>query len=151
MSAISLSGNDTIKINNKILADFADGDVATLTFPNELATLKTGKNGNTIYSFNETGRQAELVLRVIRGSADDKFLSSVHASMKNNFAGFILMTGEFIKRAGQGDGNIVSDTYIMSGGIFSKEVETKSNVEGDTAQSVSVYTLKFANSPRAIE
>ena len=151
MASVAVSSNDTIKINNKILADFADGDIGTLTFPNELASIKTGKNGNSIYAINETGRQSELVLRLIRGSSDDKYLASQLSAQKNNFAGFILLTGEFIKRVGDGTGNIVSDTYILSGGIFTKEVEAKSNVEGDTAQSVSVYTIKFSNSPRAIE
>lgn len=151
MASVAVSSNDTIKINNKILADFADGDIGVLTFPNELASIKTGKNGNSIYAINETGRQSELVLRLIRGSADDKYLASQLSSQKNNFAGFILLTGEFIKRVGDGTGNIVSDTYILSGGIFTKEVEAKSNVEGDTAQSVSVYTIKFSNAPRAIE
>jgi hypothetical protein len=56
-----------------------------------------------------------------------------------------------IKRIGDGKGNVTSDTYIMSDGIFTKEIEAKSNVEGDTAQSVSVYIIKFANSPRAID
>lgn len=150
MAAVALSGSDTIKINNKILADFADGDVAVLNFPNELANVKTGKNGNSIYSFNETGRQCELVLRVIRGSADDKFMQSLLSSMKANFSSFILMTGEFIKKVGDGAGNLTNDTYVMSGGIFTKDIEAKSNTEGDAAQSVVVYTMKFANGPRAI-
>jgi len=151
MASVAVSSNDTIKINNKILADFADGDIGVLTFPNELASIKTGKNGNSIYAINETGRQSELVLRLIRGSADDKYMASQLSAQKNNFAGFILLTGEFIKRVGDGTGNIVSDTYILSGGIFTKEVEAKSNVEGDTAQSVSVYTIKFSNAPRCLE
>lgn len=151
MASIALSGNDVVKINSKILADFADGDIAVLTFPNELAALKTGKNGNTIYALNETGKQAELVLRLVKGSSDDKYLSSLLSSQKNNFSSFILLNGELVKRLGDGAGNIVSDTYIMSGGVFTKEVEAKSNVEGDTAQSVSTYTIRFSRSPRAIE
>ena len=151
MATVALSGNDLVKINEKILADFADGDIASLTFPNELAALKTGKNGNTIYSLNETGKQAELVLRLVKGSSDDKFLASLLSSQKNNFSGFVLLSGELVKRIGDGSGNIVSDTYIMSGGVFTKEVEAKSNVEGDTSQSVSVYTIRFSKSPRAIE
>ena len=122
MAAVAISGSDTIKINNKILADFADGDVANLTFPNELAALKTGKNGNTIYAVNESGKQAELVLRVVKGSPDDKFLASQVAAQKSNFSGFILLIGELVKRIGDGTGKIISDTYLMSGGIFSKSV-----------------------------
>jgi len=150
MATVCLTGNDVVKINQKILADFADGDIATLTFPNELASVKTGKNGNSIYSFNETGRQCELALRIVKGSSDDKFMQALIASMKNNFSGFILMTGEFIKKIGDGAGNITSDIYVMSGGIFTKEIEAKSNTEGDVAQSVTVYTMKFSNAPRSI-
>lgn len=116
--SVSLSGNDVVKINERILADFASDDIALLTFPNELAALKTGKNGNTIYASNETGKQAELVLKVIRGSSDDKYLSNLLNFQKLNFANFVLMTGEMIKRIGDGTGKIISDTYILSGGIF---------------------------------
>ncbi len=151
MSVVSMSGNDTIKIDNRSLVDLADADVATLTFPTELASVKTGKNGNSLYAVNESGKQSEFTIRVIRGSADDKFLANKFASQQNNFAGFILMTGEFIKRVGDGSGKIIADTYIMSGGIFTKGIEAKSNVEGDVAQSVSIYTIKFSNSPRIIE
>lgn len=151
MSVVSLSGNDIVKINERILADFASDDIAVLTFPNDLATLKTGKNGNTIYASNETGKQAELVLKVIRGSSDDKFLSNLLNSQKLNFSSFILMTSELIKRIGDGTGKIISDTYILSGGVFKKEVEAKSNVAGDVEQSVSTYSMIFALSPRAIE
>lgn len=147
---VSLTGSDTLKLNLRVLADVADGDFATLTFPNDLADLKTGKNGNSIYAFNETGRQVELVIRVIRGSADDKWLLNQLNVMKNDFASFVLLNGEFIKRVGDGAGNITSDTYLLTGGIFSKNIETKSNAEGDTEQSVSVYTLRFANCDRTI-
>lgn len=150
MSLVSMSGSDTIKINNRLISDLATADVAVLTFPNELASVKTGKNGNSIYAINETGRQADLVLKVIRGSSDDKFLGSLLASQKANFAGFLLMIGEFTKIIGDGAGKVIADTYITSGGIFSKEVEAKSNTEGDVEQSVATYTIKFANAPRVI-
>jgi len=57
---------------------------------------------------------------------------------------------EFSKKIGDGQGNITSDTYIMSGGVFTKQVEAKSNVEGDSEQSVAIYTIKWSNSPRVI-
>lgn len=150
MSTVSLTGEDTIIINNRVMADLGDGDAGAMTFPNEIATLKTGKNGNVIYSLNQTGKEAELVLRVIRGSADDKFLNNLMSQQRINFSSFILMSGEFIKKVGDGEGNVTSDTYIMNGGIFMKEVDTKSNQEGDTEQSISIYSLKFSNAPRAI-
>src|SRR5574343_365456 len=106
MSTIALSGNDSVIINNRIFADFADGNVAELTFPNDIATVKTGKDGNSIYGLNETGKQSELKIRLIRGSADDKFLNGLLAQQQQNFAGFPLMIGQFIKKIGDGSGNI---------------------------------------------
>ena len=60
------------------------------------------------------------------------------------------MIAEFIKKLGDGQGNILSDIYVLSGGIFMKQVEGKSNVEGDTEQSVAIYMMKFSNAPRAL-
>jgi hypothetical protein len=68
MATVALSGSDTIIINTRIMSDLADGDVAVLEFPNNMAEVKTGKNGNSIYALNESGKNAELTLRVIRGS-----------------------------------------------------------------------------------
>lgn len=150
MSTVALTGSDTVNINNRIFANFADGNIAELSFPNEIANVKTGKNGNSIYGFNATGAQCELKLRIIRGSADDQFLNNLLAQQQANFAGFVLMIGQFVKKLGDGAGNITNDTYIMSGGIFTKQVEAKSNTDGDVEQSVSMYTLKFSNSPRVI-
>lgn len=150
MSIAALSGNDTAIINNRSLVDFADGNVIEMTFPSDIAQVKTGKNGNSIYGLNTTGLQCELKIRLIRGSADDIFMNNLLVQQNNNFAGFPLMIGQFIKKIGDGAGNITSDTYILSGGIFQKQVEATSNVEGDSAQSVAVYMLKFSNAPRAI-
>lgn len=150
MASTTLSGSDTVIINNHVFNNLADGNCIELTFPNEIANVKTGKNGNSIYGLNETGKNSEVKLRVVRGSADDSFLNSLLSQQQQNFAGFPLMIGQFIKKLGDGQGNITSDTYIMSGGIFSKQVEAKTNTEGDTEQSVAMWTLKFANTPRVL-
>ncbi len=150
MSAVALCGNDSFVLNGRSFSDFADGDFSNLEFPNDIASLKTGKNGNTIYALNNTGKQANVTLRLIRGSADDKYMNSMLIQMRENFPSFILMNGTFIKKIGDGQGNVASDTYIMSGGIFTKQVNIKSNEESDTEQAVSIYTLSFSNAPRAI-
>ena len=136
--------------NSWIFANFADGDIAVLDFPNDIASLKTGKNGNSIYGLNETGKQAELKLKLIRGSSDDKYMLNLISQQQANFAGFPLMTGEFVKKIGDGTGKIANDTYITSGGIFTKIPAAKSNVEGDTEQSTVTYTIKFSNAPRIL-
>src|SRR3990167_3290458 len=112
MATLAMTGQDTIKVNGRNLTDLPDGDVAVLTFPNDLAAVKTGKNGNSIYALNESGKQAELVLRLIRGSSDDKFMNNLRANMKNNFPSFVLMDAEFVKQLGDGSGKVTKDVYI---------------------------------------
>lgn len=151
MSTVALTGQDTIIINNKLLnPGLADGNCVELKFPNAIANLKTGKNGNTIYGFNETGRQCEVDIRLIRGSTEDQFLNNLLSQQQSNFSGTVLMFGSFIKKLGDGAGNITSDTYVVSGGIFTKQVEAKTNTDGDVEQSVAMYTIMFSNSPRVI-
>ena len=150
MATATLSGQDTIIINNRVFTGLADGNVVELTFPNEISQVKTGKNGNSIYGFNETGKQCEVKLRVMRGSSDDQFLQSLLSQQQLNFSGTVLLQGQFIKKLGDGLGNITNDTYIVSGGVFTKQVEAKMNTEGDIEQSISMYSLKFSNSPRTL-
>ncbi len=150
MATIAMSGNDVIIINNRLLRDFAVGNVAELTLPNEIANLKTGKNGNSIYGLNNSGRMCELKLLLVRGSSDDVFLNSLLSQQQLNFAGTVLMIGQLIKKIGDGAGNITSDTYNLNGGIFTKQVPAKTNTEGEAEQSLAEYAMKFANSPRTL-
>lgn len=144
---VSMTGNDTVMINNNIFTQLGDGNIAELTFPNDIAAIKTGKNGNSIYALNESGKVCEVKLRVLRAGKDDAFLNNLLTQQQQNFAGFPLMIGQFIKKIGDGKGNITKDTYNLFGGIFLKQVEAKTNVEGETDQALAVYMLKFSNTP----
>lgn len=150
MSAVAMTGDDVVIINNRNLNDFADGDIAVLDFEGDIAAVKKGKNGNAIYALNTAGLVATLVLKLVRGGADDQFLNGLQASQNNNFAGFTLMIGEMIKKIGDGSSNITNDTYILSGGVFIKGIPAKSNVEGDTAQNIAEYRIRFSNAPRTV-
>jgi len=150
MATSSLTGADTVQINDRVFNDFGDGDIVTISYPNELVSVKTGKNGNSIYAFNETGRQVDVEIRVLRASPDDKFLNSIKLGMERDFSAFSLLSGEFVKRVGDGLGNVSREVYSLSGGVFTQSVDTKSNVEGDTEQSISLYRLKFTNAPKSI-
>ncbi len=151
MSSISFTGQDTAIINDRVLNNLADGDCVVITYPNPLMNVKIGKNGNAIYGVNETGKLAELKLRVLRGSADDKFLNGLLAQQKGpNPEDFVLITGEFVKNIGVGGGANAGDTTELSGGVFTKQPDVKSNVEGDPGQAVVEYTLNFSAGPRVI-
>jgi hypothetical protein len=146
----AMSGQDTIMINDRTIADLADGDVLIITYPNDIASVKTGKNGNSLFAYNAAGKQSDVVLKLIRDSADDRYMNGLLSAQQANFAGFPAMYGEFIKQAGDTKGNINKDTYMLKGGVFTKAVEAKSNVEGDTEQSTSTYHIKFADTVRVI-
>lgn len=150
MGTFSLLGNDTIKVGERIFSDFGSGEVAKISYATELATVKTGKNGNTIFVQNAAGFQASLEIKVIRGSGDDKFLQSLLTLYRSNPTGFVLQNAELSKKIGDGTGKVSADTYILTGGIPTKQVEVTVNTEGDVEQAVSSYTWVFAVSDRAI-
>jgi len=150
MSTVALTGKDTIIIDDRIIADSADGDTGVLEFPNNLFEVKQGKNGNVIYAFNAQGKLANFTLRLIRGSADDKYMMSRIQEAINDPPGFILFQAELFKRTGDGKGNVTSDIYQLPGGIPTKMPAAKENVAGDTEQAVSIYAISFGNSQRSL-
>ena len=149
MNSFSLTGNDTIQIAGRVLRDFADGTVAEMTFPNDLVAVQNGKNGNAIFNCNAMGQQGDLTLRVLRSSPDDSFFNDLLVRMEQDLPSFELMRGYFVKRVGDGQGNVTSDTYLATGGVFVRKVDVSENVQGATDPAVSVYRLKFSNVDRA--
>lgn len=137
-------------INGFNIIDLADGDNSALTHPNELMAVKTGKDGNTVYAGNATGQQGELILRIIRGSFSDRFLNGLLNTQRRDPAAFPLMSGKFIKRAGNGLGFVTNDTYMLIGGVFFKLVDATSNAEGNTDQALAIYSLRWGNVFRSI-
>lgn len=148
--SVALNGNDTIKIDSRIMKDLADGDTAMLDFPNDLAGVKVGKNGNVLFALNATGQTATMTIRVVMGSEDDKYMNSRLQEFRNDPPTFVLFKAELIKRVGDGAGNVVNNTYKVSGGIITKFPGAKENVEGDTEQNVAIYVITFANTDRSL-
>ena len=150
MGTTSLTGQDTMVIGGRVLNDLPDGDVTKLTYADDIVKVKKGKNGNAIYAFNASGEVCDVEQRVLKGSDDDKFLNSQLQAYLRDKASYVLLTGSFVKTIGDGLGNLTKDTYLMSGGIVKKPVDAKDNVDGDTEQAVSVYSLIFTNAPRSL-
>lgn len=146
----TVTSNDTLTLNGNVFNDLGVDDVTTISFPTPLVSRKTGKNGNTIYAQNAQGLNADLTLRVMRGSADDSFMQNLINTAPTDFPSTVLLSGTFVKRLGDGQGNVVSDTYTLSGGVISKLVDGKENVSGDTVQAEAVYNVIFASAVRAL-
>jgi hypothetical protein len=151
METFTLTSDDTLTLKNRIITDFADDDVTTITFPNDSVTVKTGKNRNSIYAKNETGNNANMVLRLTRGSADDQFMQSQLNLSERDFVATELFSGEFVKRVGDGLGGVKRDVYTLLGGVIVRRVDGKENTTGDVSQAVAVYNLTFARAPRSIQ
>ncbi len=150
MPTVTVTSNDTLTLNGHVFADLSLADVTAISFPNELVSRKTGKNGNTIFAQSAQGLNGDLMIRVSRGSTDDQFLQGIISSAPADFPSTVLMYGTFVKRLGDGQGNVVSDVYTLGGGVISKQVEGKENVDGDVSQGEAVYSVKFANVVRSI-
>lgn len=150
MSATAITGKDVITINGRVIHDFADQDCGHLAYDEDLMKVKASKDGNTIYALNENGRVSTMTLRLILGGADDKYFNSLLASLKASPSDFVLMAGSLVKRVGDGQGNISAVIYQCAGGVIQKQPEAKLNAEGDTAQAVVVWMLKFGNADRAV-
>lgn len=150
MTMFALTGSDSITINLRPLSCLADDDVSSISFPNEICTVATGKNRNTVYALNESGNNAEMTLRVIMNSSDDKFLNGLLATQQADLPSFTLLTGSFTKRVGDGNGHISYNTFPLQGGVFTKLPDVKDNVNGDKEQAIITYNLKFALAPRVL-
>lgn len=143
MASFSLTGDDQIILNvaNRLTQDLADGDAVTVTVPNDLVNIQVGKNGNAIYAKDENGNRFDMEIRVLRGSASDNDLLTKYLSQRANFSGSTFITGQFVKHFGDGNGNVQAYTYTIGGAMIKKAPEMKSNVNGDTEQSVTVYNI----------
>ena len=104
MTLSALTGNDSMTFyvgsDSRVLNDYADGDVVTLEFPNDIIGMKQGKNGNTLYAINQTGRECGVTLRLVRGSLDDAYFNDLYESMKADITTFTLMNAQFVKKVG---------------------------------------------------
>jgi hypothetical protein len=155
MGIYRLTGNDTITLAGKSFAsrlftDLPHGEVAKLTYGADIATVKTGKNGNVLIAKNETGNQGTLELKVLRGSPDDTHLNSDLTAYNTDTASYICISGSVAKQLGDGAGKTITDTIAFTGGVITKRVEMVINVEGDVEQAVALYTIQFAAASRSI-
>lgn len=150
MSTFSITGADTLTLWDRSFTDFATGDASKIDFPNDLFVMKSGKNGNTIFAKNATGNNGMLEMHLMRGSSDDAFMTQKLAELNQDPPSFILGQGTFVKRLGDGNGTVIRDTYQLTAGCIMKNPATKDNADGDTEQSVSIWTIGFAVAEKGI-
>lgn len=148
--SVSLTGSDVVTINGRVFHDFANGDVAKLTFDGDLVRVQPSKNGNVIYALDVAGLMSKLELKLLLGSSDDRYINSLLASQVQDLSSFILAVGSFVKRVGNGQGQVTNVIYNTIGGVVSKFPEAKTNTAGDTEQSIVTWMIHFGINSRAI-
>lgn len=146
---VSLTGSDStilskLGVQDRVMKDFADGKCVQIEIPNNLVEIKAGKDDNAVFAYNAAGNISNVTMRILKGSPDDKFLNSEISSFKNNRPGYVLLSGEFIKKVGDGKGNITNCIYKFSNGVIQKYPVAEEDVAGDTEQAISVYVISFA-------
>lgn len=150
----SYTSKDTLVVEDYsgsfILSDFADGTVAELSAPNELSTMTTGYNGNSLGSHNEPGRQRELSLRLVKGSNDDKRLNKAYNMWKNRDMRFRPLKMSFTKNVAHSDGSVTVDTVECFFGLPTGQPSQMQDTAGNTEQVVSIYSIRFGNSERSM-
>ena len=150
MSTFALTGNDTVILNDRVIKDMANGSIVEIAYQNDRVGITTGKNDNTVYAENRTGSNAVLTLRVIRGSADDRWLNGLSILQNKDLPTFKLMNGSFTKGIGDGYGSLSYDNYVLIGGVFQRYPDVQENLQGETEQGSTVYTIIFAKAERAL-
>ncbi len=151
MTSYTITGDDTLTLFDRIFNDLATDDVTMIAFPNEIVKTKTGKNKNTVFARDETGNNANLTLKLLRGSSDDQFMQLKQSASDKDFSATVLATGQFVKIMGDGQGNTVRDVYQLQGGMIKRRVEGKDNTSGDTDQATVTYEMIFAQAQRIIQ
>lgn len=152
--ADAYTGQDTIILedyNGKwVLTGLGKGTVAELNAPNELGTVDTGYNGNSLGSHNEPGRQRELTLRLVKGCSDDKRLNNNYNLWKDRSDSFVPLRGYFTKLIKNAYGANTYDTVECYFGLPSGQPTQQTVTDGNTDQVESVYVIKFGNSKRVM-
>lgn len=143
-------GSATVIINGRTLSDFGFGNVVDITCPNAIAGLDIGKDFNTVFSLEPAGSQADVKIKIIKGSKDDVYLNSLYESFKTTFESAIAITGSFISRVGDGNGNVITTAWVLNGGIPTNHPADKYDVSGDREQALMEYSFSFARGIRTL-
>lgn len=156
---LRVTGNDIVQIGLSAsglttITSFADGDYARITFPNDIVNFTIGKNRNMLAAYNAMGTLAELELRLLRGSKEDKFLQDQFPNFSSDQLSFNFLFAKIIKNLGVSNegasASTIEETYTLSNGIISKAPEIVSNVSGSTDQGVVVWQIRFAEFTRTV-
>jgi hypothetical protein len=138
------SGNDIIEIDDRLITDFADGDVAQLTYPNQKISKFSGDEGNTITVENASGRQAQLQLRILQNSRDYQYLKLRVSQQDADLVSMAKLTAKFTKITGDDAGKVSKDVVNCYGGNFLNGIQFTKGKNGNVEVAVAIFTILFS-------
>jgi len=147
----AVAGKDVLIINGQVLTGYADQDAIKFEPQGPIAQMKVSKDGNSIYSMQYSGIVVKLTVRLVRACFDDQTLNSLLQQWIADPSTFVLMSGSYVKRVGDGKGNVTNEVYQLAGGVPETIPSAMSNMDGSTEQSVTVYTMLFRNDARLMQ
>lgn len=147
----AVAGKDVLIINGQVLSGYADADAIKFEPQGPIAQMKVSKDGNSIYSMQYSGIAGKLTLRLVRGCFDDQTLNGLLQQWIGDPSTFILMSGSYVKRIGDGNGQVLNEVYQLAGGVFEMIPGAVSNMDGSIEQSVTVYNFLFRNDARLMQ
>ncbi len=133
-----------------ILSDFANGTVLQAQQTGSKSNTTTGYNANSLAAHDETGRQREVTIRIIKGSPDDKRLNRFYTMWDKHDLRYKPLNGQFTKVIGHGDTTMTNNTLSVFFGNPKDSPEEAVDRNGNTDQLVSVYVITFGNSERSM-
>ncbi len=137
-------GTDTIIFNDRILTNFADGDVATVTRPNDNFGLLYGYGGNTAVIPNDEGKRVDVTLRILWMSDDYKFLLGIFKEQELDLATASTITANFFGKSKNLDTGLTeTENDILTGGIIQRPPDKTYGRNGNIEVAVATFTINF--------
>lgn len=134
--------NDTIILNSRLITDLANESVMQITLPNDVIVRTAAKDGNVVFSVNEEGYRSEITLRVLLGSADDKFLNGLCLPSTGDITTAIAFPLIVTKIYGDGTGSQSKAQYTIENCMMTKTSPDYINsTTGDVNQGISEYSM----------
>lgn len=142
--AMLLVGRDSFTLDGKdITVDLVDQDVVTLAPQGALNSVASTYGGKMIVAEDRNGQIHTLTFRIMRGSEMDLWLQSKYQEYHNDSPTFKTFTGSAVQRIGDGQGNVVTNTFAIHDCVFSQSpVQATINTNGSTEQLVRQYEMR---------
>lgn len=133
----------TLTLNKYAFQTLADGDVISITYPNDKTSHTNGMNGTSVIKNQMAGDVGELTVNVIKYGNDDIFLNPF---AENGVANGVLEGT--VQRNYTKDGNEFIESYSLSGGSVIKKPENTINTQD--GEEMLPYAIRFALVKRVI-